>query len=219
MFRAKKKFQQQTLRDLLHNPDRGVGKSSSIPTVLSTLFKELVLSMGMEPELWYTYIKDYALREAIHRNNPRDIASIRGNLNKEFLRKTMTWKVFVKAMMFLKVKRFRIIVIAQFENNKIVEVSHLVDVNTAYQEPKAFPVMEDIEKAEKKYLNPITIDYSAKEIAEQKPVIEQPKIKQVILDQVDTNRVISPIVIVNDGEAANDSDSESVKRTTGVYYG
>lgn len=215
MFRAKKKFQQQTLRDLLHNPDRGVGKTSSIPTVLTTLFKELVLSMGMGHELWYTYIKDYALREAIHRNNPRDIASIRGNLNKEFLRKTMTWKVFVKAMMFLKVKRFRIIIVAQFENNKVVEVSHLVDVNTAYQEPKAFPVIDEIEKAEKKYLNPITTDYSTKENNEQKPEVEQPQINQIILEQVDIDKTTSPVETFNDSPAAN----ESTNTTVGIHYG
>lgn len=160
MFRTKKKSQQHSLRDLLHSPDRGVGKTSSIPTVLSTLFGELVVSLGMELNSWTQYIKDYAVREAIHRNNPRDIASIRGNLNKEFLRKTMTWKVFVKAMMFLKIRRFRIIIIAQVENGKVIEVSQLVDFNTATTPPKTFPILEEIEQSQLKFLNPITSDYS-----------------------------------------------------------
>lgn len=69
--------------------------------------------------------------------NRRDRTSIRGNLNKEFNRGSMTWKVFCKTLMFLQIRKFQLIIVAEHRNG--VQTEHrgpwvTLDYNQAIDE-------------------------------------------------------------------------------------
>lgn len=142
------------LRDLLIYGDRGVGHASGIAGVLSGLFQKILIEREIKPAKWDSLINDYAKAEVSHRDNRRDMASIRGNLNKEFLRPTMTWKVFCKAMMFLHVRRFKIIILAEHEDGKVTEHSAIVEANTVLKTPTDIQIPDGIQD------NVISVDFN-----------------------------------------------------------
>jgi hypothetical protein len=123
------------LRNLLSRGDRGIGHASGIRGVLSKLFHNLLIQTGMNGAKWNYLIGEYAKREVSHQDNRRDLASIRGNLNKEFTRPQMTWKVFCKAMMFLHYRRFKIIIIAEHEDGHTETVETIVEAATVFDQP------------------------------------------------------------------------------------
>ena len=107
--------------------------------VLTNIFRTICFDMNVNPYKWNSLMEEYLRhelavaekrrREKEARNpdparppvdhvelNRRDRTSIRGNLNKEFHRETMTWKVFCKTLMFLQWKRFQVIIIAEHKN-------------------------------------------------------------------------------------------------------
>jgi hypothetical protein len=147
----------EKLRDLLTSSDRGIGKTSGISGILSRLFRIMIRDLHITPTRWRVLMDDYVAAQMQHfseeQNNKRDRASIRGNMNKEFLRSRMTWKTFCKAMMFFQIRRFKIIIIAEHENGRITEHSAVVEYATAAHklpieiEP---PVMIDTEEREAK---------------------------------------------------------------------
>lgn len=123
------------MQDLLKRPDRGVGTTSGISGVLASLFRQMTGDLGINPMKWSHLMDEYVQIESIHHNkdNRRDRTSIRGNLNKEFARPRMTWKVFCRAMMLLKIRRFGIIIVAEHHDNRKTVHSQIVDFNTASQ--------------------------------------------------------------------------------------
>jgi len=131
------------LRDLLIYGDRGVGHASGISGVLSGLFQKMLIEREIKPAKWDSLINDYAKAEVSHRDNRRDMASIRGNLNKEFLRPTMTWKVFCKAMMFLHVRRFKIVIVAEHEDGTVTEHSSIIEASTVLKKPSEIQLPTD----------------------------------------------------------------------------
>lgn len=121
------------IRDLLERPDRGVGATSGISGVLAGLFRQMCKDLNVNPMRWSHLMDEYVQIESVNHNkdNRRDRTSIRGNLNKEFTRPRMTWKVFCRAMMLLKIRRFGIIIVAEHSDNSKSVHSKIVDFNTA----------------------------------------------------------------------------------------
>lgn len=74
--------------------------------------------------------------------NRRDRTTTRGNLNKEFGRDTMTWKVFCKALAFLQVRRFRLILVVERSNGMVTE--HTTPMVTL--DPEAM-IIENLEES------------------------------------------------------------------------
>lgn len=127
----------ERIRDLLSRPDRGVGSTSGITGVLAGLFRKMLLDLNINGMKWSHLMDEYVQVESqIHnKDNKRDKTSIRGNLNKEFIRGRMTWKVFCRGLMLLKIRRFGIIIIAEHENGRKTSHSSIVDISTADQIP------------------------------------------------------------------------------------
>lgn len=121
------------LRDLLSRPDRGVGATSGITGVLAGLFRKMLQDLNINGMKWSHLMDEYVQIESENNNtnNRRDRASIRGNLNKEFTCGKMTWKVFCRSMMLLKIRRFGIIIVAEHENGKKTAHSTIVDMSVA----------------------------------------------------------------------------------------
>lgn len=132
------------LHDLLNRKDRGVGHGSGISGVLSKLFQNILADIGMKDNRWNYLIGECAKKEVSHQDNRRDLASIRGNLNKEFLRPQMTWKVFCKGMMFLRVRRFKLIIIIEHEDGMKTTHETLVEASTVFekQSPMLAPQLQ-----------------------------------------------------------------------------
>lgn len=130
------------LRDTLKPRSFGVGVPSGITGVLAKMFRNIVHELGIGPSQW-DYLMDQYLnrelkvledrrRERMIRQggvetaeqidtNRRDRTSLRGNLNKEFKRKIMTWKVFCKGARFLQIRRFKFVIIAEHTNGRVSE--------------------------------------------------------------------------------------------------
>lgn len=52
-------------------------------------------------------LERYIIRSGINQNL-KEISSVRGNLKKELLKSSMSWKIFIKGMRFLGVEKFKI---------------------------------------------------------------------------------------------------------------
>lgn len=122
----------ESIRDLLARPDRGVGATSGIVGVLAGLFRQILFDLNIGTMKWSHLMDEYVQIESVHNNkdNRRDRTSIRGNLNKEFQRSRMTWKVFCRGMMLLQVRRFGVVIILEHANGKKTAHSTIVDSST-----------------------------------------------------------------------------------------
>lgn len=120
-----------------------VRPAQGITGVLTNAFRSIVQDMGINPYEYNSLMEQYLQHEvaALEKKrrerearrkpgstepplnhaelNRRDRTTTRGNLNKEFGRDTMTWKVFCKALAFLQVRRFRLVLIVERKNGEI----------------------------------------------------------------------------------------------------
>ncbi len=82
-------------------------KSGSVDSILAALYQKLIRVMHLSGPQFDKYMNGYLSDPRnCFPNNLRDRSSLRGNLRKELLKVTMTWKVFCKGLRFLKVARF-----------------------------------------------------------------------------------------------------------------
>jgi hypothetical protein len=110
-----------------------VGIPKSSPTQrqssLSTLLNKLCLAMSHEKGIdllsWNSMMCDYVQKYHPDISDDKKI-SVRGNLNKEFRKGAMTWKVFCKALCFLKITKFSITVVAIREDGQEFDSSTVV---------------------------------------------------------------------------------------------
>lgn len=90
---------------------QGFRISGGIDGVLTRLFNTLCLDStngrGISPIQWNKLMIDY-IRSMVESNTTMDRSSIRGNMNKELRRASMTWNVLCKGLRFLKFEAFTI---------------------------------------------------------------------------------------------------------------
>jgi hypothetical protein len=142
------------LRNQLDGKKFGIGQPTGVTGILVRLFRTMLNDLGINGIKWNRLMEEYLRIELIEVEkkrrqkkglpplqpgepfeiNRRDRTSVRGNLNKEFNRKIMTWKVFCKGMRFLQLKRFKIIILAEDMHGKITEHSTIVTFADAAQE-------------------------------------------------------------------------------------
>lgn len=146
---------QTGLRETLKPRSFGVGVPSGITGVLAKMFRNIVHEMGVGPAQWDHFMDQHLnkelkiledrRRERLIRQggvetreqidtNRRDRTSLRGNLNKEFKRKIMTWKVFCKGMRFLQFRRFKFIIIGERMNGQLSTHSMIVSFDDVTHE-------------------------------------------------------------------------------------
>lgn len=88
------------------NSEKEIGKTES---TLRSLFADLMLNLRIDTEKFNELINRYILSAKIPLN-VRDISSTRGNIKKEILKSPMSWKIFIKGLMFLNVEKLEIII-------------------------------------------------------------------------------------------------------------
>ncbi len=94
--------------------------------VLATAFKAIMHKLGVNISRFMKLIADYIVRSNVPINT-KEISSTRGNLKKELFKNAITWKVFVKGLSFLQVKRFTLYIYLHHYRGTITE--HYLPVN------------------------------------------------------------------------------------------
>lgn len=75
--------------------------------VVSILFHDIMFALEIDTRRFMELVASYIVKADIPVNTS-EISSARGNLKKELFKPSITWKVFIKGLMFLRVKRFQI---------------------------------------------------------------------------------------------------------------
>jgi hypothetical protein len=117
------------INNLLRTDDIGISKTSGANGVLSRLWRQILVDLNIREARFGELLQAYVLdpRNAVP-NNKRDQISTRGNLNKEFGRPQMTWKVFCKALKFLNIAKIEFVINATHTNGKLTSHSTLVNL-------------------------------------------------------------------------------------------
>jgi hypothetical protein len=118
------------LHQMMNARRAGLDRHSGLNHVLWDLFCHIIASLNMTVFTWNSLMVTYVKKQEKHFQNRRDTASIRGNLNKEFTRGNMTWKVFCKGLMFLQVVKFKITLDLTFGNGRHTTHSQIVTFNS-----------------------------------------------------------------------------------------
>lgn len=82
-------------------------KTGTSDSILASLFRTILFDLGITATRFNILVEKYIIKAAIPKN-VKDISTQRGNLKKELLKSTLTWKVFIKAMVFLNVMKIDI---------------------------------------------------------------------------------------------------------------
>lgn len=100
---------------------QGFRISGGFEGVLARLFNVMCLDVtggrGISPVQWNKLMNSY-IRSMVESNTTMDRSSIRGNMNKELRRPSMTWNVLCKGMRFLKFEAFTISIHGELVNGK-----------------------------------------------------------------------------------------------------
>lgn len=108
-------------------PVRGVGG------VLAALWRNILIEVPIKPMQFENLLNQFV--EHAKRSIPEHRVSrhfTRGNLRREFSNPTMTFKVFIKAMRFLKIKHITICVELQHSSGRKTIHSTAVDLGDAH---------------------------------------------------------------------------------------
>jgi hypothetical protein len=114
------------------SPDDINKSSSDVRTVLTKIFRTLVFASGRNPiQKWNELMDEYVAEiNRVTPLSPKAIGYTRGNTKSELMNEKMSWPVFYKGLRFLKFKSFRIVIIAQNENNETYYTDEVVNIAT-----------------------------------------------------------------------------------------
>lgn len=136
---------------------QGFRISGGIEGVLSRLFNIICLDVtggrGISPIQWNKLMIDY-IRTMVESNTTMDRSSIRGNMNKELRRPSMTWNVLCKGLKFLKFEAFTISIDGELldgkEFNAYTSVSFVPNSKFEPLFPKEMPYGFAVQRKEPK---------------------------------------------------------------------
>ena len=95
-------------------------KTGTSDSILASLFRTILDDLNVNMSRFNILIAKYIIKANIPLN-VKEVSSTRGNLKKELLRSVMTWKVFIKGLLFLNVLKFDITVKLYHLNGKVTE--------------------------------------------------------------------------------------------------
>ena len=81
--------------------------NGSADNALSNIYTGILFDLGINQNRFNILLERY-LTVANIPNNLKEISTFRGNIKKELLKNTMSWKVFIKGLVFLNVTSFTI---------------------------------------------------------------------------------------------------------------
>lgn len=125
------------LRVVLHHEDGRVTTHHTVVhkeqfsqpnRILADFYRSILSDLEMEPALYDEYMQRYITKSFINPNR-KDKASIRAGISKELLKPDMTWKSWVKGMVFLAAVKLEFYVFLQHENGKSTSVLETVNLD------------------------------------------------------------------------------------------
>jgi hypothetical protein len=102
-------------------------------SILSSMFRSILKELNISALRFDRLLTDY-INKAKLTNNVKEVSSQRGNLKKELLKTTMSWKVFIKALVFLNVRRFDMTVRLYHDNGMVTEHHKTVSLTNYTEE-------------------------------------------------------------------------------------
>ena len=94
-------------------------------SVLSGLFRVIMFNLNIDTTKFARLMDRYIINAGIPYNT-RETTSVKGNLKKELLSDKMSWKVFIKGLMFLNIQKFELSIKLHHHNDIITEHSKTV---------------------------------------------------------------------------------------------
>lgn len=103
-------------------------KVSTTQGVLAQLYRSLLHELQINERDWFKYLSDYLRRFA--RENPgRSRTAERGNSVKAFTRPVMSWRTFLRALVFTKIRNVKIVLEGESQHGKRFRVeSPMIDL-------------------------------------------------------------------------------------------
>jgi hypothetical protein len=133
------------LMRILSRSDKGASRAHGVGGVLSRLWSQILKDRDVNIARWNDYMHSFVTdpRNGIAPTR-KDQTSARGNLTKEFSRPQMTWKVFMKALRFLKALKVEIAIKIHYPGGFTSTHGTEVNFGTPVQLETTF--MEDISR-------------------------------------------------------------------------
>lgn len=118
------------LTEMLEDPQKQLTKTYGVNGILARLFRTMLRDRKIGGYKFALLMNQFLSdpRNKIP-DNKKDQTSNRGNLNKEFQKGEMTWKVFFKALRLMRVVKFEITLHAVYENGDESWHEVPVDIN------------------------------------------------------------------------------------------
>jgi hypothetical protein len=120
------------IEKILNSPDKGVYSTRGIGGILASLWRQVLLDVNMKPPRFEILLDDFI--NNAKRGIPEDRVSrhfTRGNLRRELEKETMTFKVFMKGMKFLKIVKINFAVELEHQSGRKTVHSRVVDLGNA----------------------------------------------------------------------------------------
>ncbi|MBB5409285.1 hypothetical protein HDG34_003226 [Paraburkholderia sp. HC6.4b] len=97
----------QQLGHILKSSDKDVHRTAGPNGILANLYRKMLVELNVGPGRFSDFLREYVTdpRHGIAQTQ-KDLTTARGNLMKELSRSGMTFKVFLKGMRFLQVRKF-----------------------------------------------------------------------------------------------------------------
>lgn len=133
------------LKEAVTSIDNSISTGDS-QSILSRIFRNFLHQLtnaeisntlsGSTFDVFNTMVERYILSSMRYRHsnitNIKETSSIRGNLKKELLKSSMSWKVFIKSLKFLGVRKFEIRITIHTNARKTFveeQVVHIADID------------------------------------------------------------------------------------------
>ena len=91
-------------------------KSGNDDSILASFFRTILFDIGIETGKFNILLEKYIKRAHLP-NSTAGSSSTRNNLKKELLKPTMSWKVFIKGLVFLNIKKFELTIVLHHSNH------------------------------------------------------------------------------------------------------
>ena len=95
-------------------------RSGGVSSVLASLYRNIQNGIGIDMGRFNQLLERYIIKSNIP-TNIKEISSLRGNIKKELMKSSMTWKIFVKGLVFLNVRKFELTIKLHHANGNITE--------------------------------------------------------------------------------------------------
>ena len=98
-------------------------------SILSALFRSILYDIGITPTRFNILLERYMINANLPKNT-KESSSLRGNLKKELLKGFMSWRVFIKGLVFLNIGKFDLSINLYHRNGSVTTHTTTVSLRT-----------------------------------------------------------------------------------------